>query len=322
MVSISKNGHLSVLLHQAVEMLGVRPGGVYVDATFGRGGHSSVILERMGALEKGGKLIAFDVDPDAVSFAKQHIKDPRFHIIHANFSALKDTLNQLGIFEVDGVLADLGVSSPQIDVPERGFSFQANASLDMRMNPQFGEPVSVWLNQAPLTEITAVLREYGEEPHASRISRKLIEKRQLTPIVTTFDLVEVVLEALNLKSWKGHHPATRTFQALRIFINQEIDSLDLFLKQVPHVLKVHGKWVIIAFHSLEDRRVKHCFHELVGHQGHVWEKKNPHQVPVLEKLEQASWKLLKKTLAKEENENNQRARSAVMRGIECLRKSA
>ncbi len=310
MTSSSQKLHQSVLLEQAVDVLQVKPSGVYVDATFGRGGHSQAILSRLGT---NGRLFAFDVDPDAILYGKQYLQDPRLTLIHAPFSQMNQYLVDLGVSEVDGVLADLGVSSPQFDQAQRGFSFQADAPLDMRMNPETGEPVSVFLNHATHAEIATVLRKYGQEPSAGVIASLIVQRRQEVALTNTLQLAQWVLEAKKIKSraMRTTHPATQTFQALRIWVNKEQEELEMLLQEVPKILSVGGRWAIISFHSLEDRLVKHVFNDLAGREGHVWQK----QADCQQKKMSPQWKIVGRFLAKE-IEDNARARSAVMRVVE------
>lgn len=246
--------HSTVLLQEAVEALAVKPDGVYVDATFGRGGHSMLILERLG---EAGRLLALDRDPQAISSAAAGIGgDPRFVIEHACFDELQKLCVKHGLKgEVDGVLLDLGVSSPQLDDALRGFSFQHDGPLDMRMNPADDLTAAAWLAGASQQEIRRVLREYGEERFAGRIAAAIVRQRQLEPLTTTRQLVELIQRAAPRKD-SGKHPATRTFQAIRIEVNQELRQLAEVLEQALTVLAPGGRLAVISFHSLEDRIVK------------------------------------------------------------------
>lgn len=254
--------HQTVLLHEAVAALALTPNGIYVDATFGRGGHSRLILESLGP---EGRLYAFDRDPQAVAAAR-HIHDPRFQVIHAPFSEIATQLTARGVQQIDGLLLDLGVSSPQLDEAERGFSFRANGPLDMRMDPTRGEPVSLWISRAPTSDIAKVIAHYGEErfavPIASAITARCTaaSKGEAEPLSTTQALANLVIETLRrcgARREAGQHPATRTFQALRIHINREIDELAAVLEASLNLLRPGGRLVVITFHSLEDRLVKH-----------------------------------------------------------------
>ena len=248
-------GHRTVLAEQAVDALVTDSQGVYVDATFGRGGHSRLILQRLAPT---GRLIALDRDPTAVASAAA-ITDSRFHIEHTAFSRVGATLAALGILQVQGVLLDIGVSSPQIDAAERGFSWRADGPLDMRMDTTQGETAAQWLACASIDELTGVIRNYGEERFASSIAKAIVARREAgRPVATTRDLASVVADAIPRKSRAdgAQHPATRTFQAVRIHVNQELAELALVLEQSARVLREGGRLVVISFHSLEDRIVK------------------------------------------------------------------
>ncbi|CAB1370247.1 16S rRNA (cytosine(1402)-N(4))-methyltransferase RsmH [Denitratisoma oestradiolicum] len=245
-------GHVSVLLAEAVEALALKPDGVYLDATFGRGGHSREILARLG---QTGRLVSLDRDPMAIS-AGQDIDDPRLSLVHAWFGDMGQVLDELGIAQVDGVLLDLGVSSPQLDDGNRGFSFRFDAPLDMRMDTTRGETAAEWLARADQREIEEVLRDYGEERFAHAIAKALVAARIEGGITSTGQLAALVEKAVRTRE-PGQHPATRSFQALRIFINRELEELSLSLPQAMKRLKPGGRLVVISFHSLEDRIVKH-----------------------------------------------------------------
>ena len=243
--------HITVLLKEAVDALAIKPDGVYVDGTFGRGGHSRAILAQLGP---EGRLIAFDRDPQAIA-AGEAIGDGRFELVHAPFSDFAEALAERGVEKVDGVLLDLGVSSPQLDEAGRGMSFRFDAPLDMRMDTTRGMTAAEWLAEAPVADITRVLREYGEERFAYEIAKAIVAARAGGHVATTGQLAAIVEETV----WKrepGQHPATRTFQALRIFVNQELEELSLVLPQVVAALAAGGRLVVISFHSLEDRIVK------------------------------------------------------------------
>lgn len=243
--------HVSVLLAEAVEALALRGDGVYVDATFGRGGHSRAILARLGT---AGRLIAFDRDPAAIA-AGAVIADARLTLVHAPFSALDAELARLGVGQVDGILLDLGVSSPQLDEPERGMSFRYDAPLDMRMDTSRGQTVAQWLATASVAQIREVLRDYGEERFAHAIAKAIATARSGGAVTSTRQLAEIVEKAVRTRE-PGQHPATRSFQALRIFINQELEELSLVLPAALARLAPGGRLVVISFHSLEDRIVK------------------------------------------------------------------
>ena len=249
--------HAPVLLEEAVAALVVKPGGVYVDATFGRGGHSRRILDALGP---AGRLVAIDRDPAAEAAARAW-RDRRFIFRRAWFSELPDVLDHEAIAVVDGVLLDLGLSSPQIDDPERGFSLRADGPLDMRMDPSRGESAAQWLARATVAELKGVIADYGEERFAQQIARAIVAARAHEPVVRTRQLAAIVAKAVGARSrgdW-GQDPATRTFQAVRIFVNQELQELPLALARILPRLDVEGRLAVISFHSLEDRVVKRFF---------------------------------------------------------------
>lgn len=244
--------HVTVLLDEAVAALNIQPDGIYVDGTFGRGGHSKKILSQ---LNSDGRLIAFDRDLAAID-AAETIKDPRFLMVHSHFSAMQSALSQHNIRKVDGILLDLGISSPQIDEAERGFSFRFDAPLDMRMDQSRGQTVAEFLNVTTEQQLSEVIKNYGEERFAKQIARAIItERNDGRAITTTGQLAKVVAGAVT-RFEPGQNPATRTFQALRIYINQELEELSLTLPQCIHLLAPQGRLAIISFHSLEDRIVK------------------------------------------------------------------
>ena len=246
--------HHPVMMQQVMEALKVRPAGIYMDATFGRGGHSEAILQ---VLAQDGRLIAIDRDPQAVRAAKERFaKDRRFTIQQGTFAMLEHFAEAEAVSgKVDGVLFDLGVSSPQLDDPERGFSFLRDGPLDMRMDPGHGESAADWLARARESEMVEVFRRYGEERYAQRIARAIVRARQQTPIIRTAQLAEIVAAAH--PAWeRDKHPATRVFQALRIHINRELEEIETALPQAVRVLARGGRLAVISFHSLEDRIVK------------------------------------------------------------------
>ncbi|MDO4579310.1 16S rRNA (cytosine(1402)-N(4))-methyltransferase RsmH [Acinetobacter indicus] len=243
--------HISVLLHETVDaLLAERNTGIYVDGTFGRGGHTRLLLSK---LDEHARVYAFDKDPQALAVAAElEQQDPRFKIIHASFADLKQELATRGIEQVDGVMADLGVSSPQLDQAERGFSFMQDGPLDMRMDNSQGETAAEWLLQIEEEALANIIFKYGEERYSRRIA-KAIKNAGL--IETTGQLAEIVKTAH--PKWEKHkHPATRTFQAIRIAINKELEDIDIFLPQAVEVLKPEGRLAVISFHSLEDRLIK------------------------------------------------------------------
>ncbi len=244
--------HRTVLLHEAVEQLITDPDGVYLDATFGRGGHSRAILERLSAR---GRLIAIDRDPQAVQAAAQ-IQDPRFVMVHGPFADFGRVLQQQGVAQADGLLFDLGVSSPQLDQPERGFSFRGDGPLDMRMDTSSGQTVADFLATASVDEIATVLRDYGDERAAVQIAKKIVARRDAgAPLARSGELAALVAGVVKSRE-PGQDPATRTFQALRIHVNAELAQIDAALSQVLACLKPGGRLAVISFHSLEDARVK------------------------------------------------------------------
>jgi 16S rRNA (cytosine1402-N4)-methyltransferase len=243
--------HRPVLLSEAVAALAIRADGTYLDATFGRGGHSRAILAALG---REGRLVALDRDPQAVA-AGQEISDPRFSIVHAHFSQLGEVLDSAGIAQIDGALFDLGVSSPQIDEAERGFSFRMDGPLDMRMDPTRGESAAQWLARADESDIREVIKDYGEERFAKQIAAAIVAARATEPVGRTRQLAKLVGEAVRTRE-AGQDPATRTFQALRIFINRELEEVSLSLPQAAARLAPGGRLAVISFHSLEDRIAK------------------------------------------------------------------
>ena len=305
-------GHRPVLLEEAVEALAVRPDGTYVDATFGRGGHSGRILQRLGPR---GRLIALDRDPQAAAEAHRRFgADGRFHFERCSFDMLQQVIDRLSVTgKLDGVLLDLGVSSPQLDDPDRGFSFQTDGPLDMRMDPDSGESAAAWLAHAPEAEIAQVLKEYGEERFARRIARRIVETRRETPIERTGQLAEIVAAAVPFRE-RHKHPATRTFQAIRIRVNDELESLRRCLAQLPALLAPGGRLAVISFHSLEDRLVKRFMREQAEGE------RLPRGLPVREGRRGQTLRLVGRAVRPGEAEvkANPRARSAVLRVAERL----
>ena len=300
--------HATVLLHEAVEALQVKPEGVYVDGTFGRGGHSRLILSKLGAK---GRLLALDKDPAAVAEART-IADARFGIVHSGFEHLADVLRGQGLDKVDGILLDLGVSSPQLDDAQRGFSFRFDAPLDMRMDTSSGMTAAQWLATVEEGLLGEVIRDYGEERFAKQIARAVVAARQEQPILTTGRLGEVVAKAVRTRE-PGKNPATRTFQAIRIYINRELEELAHILPQCVGCLKPGGRLAVISFHSLEDRLVKRFMRDMA--QG----DKLPHGLPIrAADIPEGKLKLIGKAIMPGEAEvaQNPRARSAVLRVAE------
>ncbi len=242
--------HVPVLLEEAVAALRIREDGTYVDGTFGRGGHSAAILARLGVR---GRLFALDQDPEAL--ASGALEDPRLELIHGRFSTMREALAERGVTRVAGILLDLGVSSPQLERPERGFSFAREGPLDMRMDPTRGESAAEWLARADEEEIREVIRTYGEERFAQSIAGAIVAARARGPIETTRQLAQIVGHAVRTRE-PGQHPATRTFQALRIHVNQELEELEVTLPRAADLLEPGGRLAVVSFHSLEDRIVK------------------------------------------------------------------
>ena len=249
--------HIPVLLEEVLTALAVKPEGIYVDATFGRGGHARAILARLGP---AGRLVAFDRDPAAEASA-HGVNDRRFTFRRCWFSELVDAIAELGIERADGVLLDLGISSPQIDEPERGFSFRADGPLDMRMDPTRGESAAAFLARVTARELTEVIRDYGEERFAQSIAGAIVATRAVAPVDRTCQLAAIVAQAVGTRPRgdRSQDPATRTFQALRIFINRELAELTLILPRIVPLLNNRGRLAVISFHSLEDRIVKRFF---------------------------------------------------------------
>jgi len=246
--------HITVLLDEAVNGLALKEDGIYVDGTFGRGGHSRYILDRLG---ENGRLIAIDRDPRAIAVGEELMKkDPRFTIIHGPFSGLAEYVKALDLDgKIDGVLLDLGVSSPQLDDAERGFSFMRDGPLDMRMDPTSGISAADWLAKADVEDISWVLKTFGEEKFAYRIARAIVEDRDEKPFLRTLDLAQLI-ERLCPKREKKKHPATRSFQAIRIYVNSELEEIHKVLDGALDILAIEGQLSVISFHSLEDRIVK------------------------------------------------------------------
>ncbi|TNE74432.1 MAG: 16S rRNA (cytosine(1402)-N(4))-methyltransferase RsmH [Gammaproteobacteria bacterium] len=301
--------HRSVLLDSAVDYLVNDPAGNYVDCTFGRGGHSRLILGRLG---EQGSLLGIDKDPEAIAVAESlAVEDARFSWFHGSFAEIGLALDRRDWDEVSGVLMDLGVSSPQLDDPARGFSFMRDGPLDMRMNPQQSPSAAEWLAEADEKDIADVIWRYGEERFSRRIARLIVARREEESIETTRQLAELVSEAVPKKE-KHKHPATRTFQAIRIFINRELEDLEAGLQSAVDRLKPGGRLVVISFHSLEDRLVKRFMRDLARGP------KLPRGIPVTADQEVSAFRLIGKASKAnaEEISDNVRARSAVMRVLE------
>ncbi|MBK6629871.1 MAG: 16S rRNA (cytosine(1402)-N(4))-methyltransferase RsmH [Betaproteobacteria bacterium] len=302
--------HRTVLLEEAVDALAIKPGGTYVDATFGRGGHSRQVL---GQLNEQGRLIALDRDPAAVE-AGREIADPRLKLIHAAFSGLRAALEAEAVERVDGVLLDLGVSSPQLDEAERGFSFRLDAPLDMRMDTSRGQTAAEWLAQASQQQLAEVIKNYGEERFANAVAKAIVAARAGGAIATTRQLAEIVASAVRTRE-QGQHPATRSFQAIRIHVNQELEELSLVLPQAVDALNAGGRLAVISFHSLEDRIVKRFLRDASR------PPQLPARLPVrAADLPPARLKLVGKPISPSAAEvaANPRSRSAVLRVAERI----
>ncbi len=302
--------HITVLLNEAVDALAVREDGIYVDGTFGRGGHSRLILSRLGSQ---GRLIVFDKDPQAIEAAQKLAeKDGRVTVVHDGFSSFQTTLDKLGIEEIDGALFDLGISSPQIDDGARGFSFRFDAPLDMRMDPTRGMSAAEWIATASEQDLHEVIKNYGEERFSRQIARAIVAQRTESPIDTTRKLAQLVAQNVRTRE-RGQDPATRTFQAVRIFINRELEEVEAVLPQVMSRLKQGGRLAVIAFHSLEDRIVKQFVKKYSQHPPLPrWAAVKEADLP-LPPLK-AVGKAIKPGV--EETASNPRARSAVLRVAE------
>ncbi|MEI7208634.1 16S rRNA (cytosine(1402)-N(4))-methyltransferase RsmH [Pectobacterium carotovorum] len=306
--------HTTVLLDEAVNGLNIRSGGIYIDGTFGRGGHSRLILSQLGS---EGRLLAIDRDPQAIEAARA-IDDPRFSIIHGPFSAMAEYVAELGLTgQIDGVLLDLGVSSPQLDDPERGFSFMRDGPLDMRMDPTRGLSAAEWLMKAEADDIVWVLKTFGEERFAKRIARAIVERNRLDPMTRTKELAELIAAASPIRE-KHKHPATRSFQAIRIYINSELEEIERALEGALSVLAPQGRLSVISFHSLEDRIVK----RFIRHQSRG--PQVPAGLPLTEEQLRSQGGQTLKAVGKklmpseEEVAENPRARSSVLRFAERL----
>lgn len=307
--------HISVLFNEVLEGLAIKPDGCYVDGTFGRGGHSSAIVERLG---ENGRLFVFDKDAEAIKVAqKLFAQDSRITIVHADFSEIKNVIEEHELLEkVDAVFLDLGVSSPQLDQPQRGFSFMNDGPLDMRMDQSSELSAELWLSQADEKEIADVLWQLGEEKFSRRIAKRVIETRQEMPINSTLQLAEIVRSCIPKSKKEKKHPATRSFQAIRMHVNGELTHLRNLLADTLEVLCIGGRLLVISFHSLEDRLVKRFI------QQHATAKKLPKNLPLTSDEIDASISLKKigkaiKATTEEINVNT-RSRSAVLRIAERL----
>ncbi len=308
--------HISVLLHETVDMLNVKPDGIYVDGTLGRGGHAKLLISKLTT----GHLYAFDKDEQALAESRENLKEclDKITMIHNDFSSMKEELKKYGIEHVDGIMMDLGVSSPQFDDPERGFSYRYDARLDMRMDREQELDAYQVVNTYELKDLIRILKTYGEEKYAVGIARAIVKRREAKPIETTFELVDVIKSALpNAILHKKGHPAKQTFQALRIEVNNELGALQKGLEEALDLLNVNGRCAIITFHSLEDRIVKNTFKDYSS---------APYVEPKLpvkqSQIEQASFQLINRkpvVAMEEELEENHRSHSAKLRGIERVK---
>ncbi|NVK44231.1 MAG: 16S rRNA (cytosine(1402)-N(4))-methyltransferase RsmH [Oceanospirillaceae bacterium] len=305
--------HTTVLLHEAVDALVQDPGAFYIDGTFGRGGHSALILEQLSA---GGHLMGIDKDPEAIAYAGERFAgESRFSIERGSFADMAEFVRSRGLEgKVGGILLDLGVSSPQLDDPARGFSFLNEGPLDMRMNPDVGQSAAQWIATADEKEIADVIFTYGEERFARRMARAIVAARQEVAITTTAQLAKIIAEA-NPAWEKGKHPATRAFQAIRIHINRELEDLERCLDQALDLLAIGGRLVVISFHSLEDRIVKRFIRKHVKGDEHL-----PPGIPVTQDMLRQRLKSVGKAVkaGAAEVKQNPRARSAVMRAAERI----
>jgi 16S rRNA (cytosine1402-N4)-methyltransferase len=304
--------HTPVLISEVLEALAIRPAGLYVDGTFGRGGHSARILETLGP---GGRLIAIDRDPAAIAAGRvRFASETRLHLVHGESAQIAAIVHAQGVGEqCDGILFDFGVSSPQLEDAARGFSFLKDGPLDMRMDPTRGEPVSAWLARADSDEMRHVISSYGEERFAGRIARAIERKRATQPLARTSELAALVSAAVRTRE-PGKHPATRTFQALRIFINDELRQIDSALQQALQLLAPHGRLAAISFHSLEDRLVKQFIRR------HTEPDPALAGLPELPPAARAPLRRVgrKQRASAEEIRTNPRARSALLRVAEKL----
>jgi 16S rRNA (cytosine1402-N4)-methyltransferase len=287
--------HVSVLPREVVTLLDPQPGQTFVDCTVGLGGHTRLIAERVGPT---GRVVGLDQDPTMLAIAAEQSKGLPIEFVNANFENLQQALRRLKIERVDGILADLGFCSDQIADPQRGFSFQTDGPLDMRLDPTSGEPASAMLRRLPEREIADLIYQYGEERHSRRIAREIVGRRKTDPLETTGQLADLVRRCVPRGKHHSIDPATRTFQAIRIAVNDELGVLERFLTSLPYCLKIGGRAALISFHSLEDRLVKHAFRE------------------------KEHWEALTKkpvTASEDEMNSNARSRSAKLRAAKLIR---
>lgn len=304
--------HKTVLLNEAIDNLNIKEDGIYVDATLGFGGHSSLILEKI----KRGFLFAFDQDDMALEYSEKKLKEisSNFELIKSNFAYLKEELKKRNIDKIDGIVFDLGVSSPQLDVADRGFSFHKDAKLDMRMDRSKDFSAYNVVNEYSYDDLVRVLKDYGEEKYASSIAKNIIKERENKKIETTFELVDIIKKSMPFKAMKDSHPARRTFQAIRIEVNNELEVLKIALRDSLELLKVNGRISVITFHSLEDRIVKEIFNEYSKIDSNLI------KLPFIPEEYLPKYKVVANTIpSKEETQNNPRARSARLRVIERIK---
>ena len=302
--------HIPVLFNECLEALNIQPNGTYVDGTFGRGGHAQAILNKLGS---DGMLWVFDKDPDAIAVAQQLAEqDARVNVIHDSFATMETCLPK---GRVHGVLLDLGVSSPQLDEAARGFSFMKEGPLDMRMDPTCGESVATWLTHVDEATLADIIWRYGEERFAKRIAKAIVSAQAETPFTRTLALAEAIAKAVPFKD-KYKHPATRTFQALRIFINQELSDVGRALECMPELLAPQGRLAVISFHSLEDRLVKQTLTQWT--QGRDLPRHLPVAHNVAEQGKVMQWVMKKTKASQQEQQENVRSRSATLRVVEKI----
>lgn len=306
--------HISVLLNETIEGLNIKDDGIYVDMTLGYGGHSSEVLKRL----KSGKLIAFDQDSEAIKYSNERLSkiSSNYQIVHSNFVNLKDELNKLGIYKVDGIMFDLGISSAQIDEKERGFSYMQDARLDMRMNQESRLTAYDVVNNYSEDKLTDIFRYYGEEHHARRIAKEIVSKRTNKPIETTLELVDIIDKVIPYREKRNSHPAKKVFQAIRIEVNDELNVLSKALKDALDMLNVNGRICVITFHSLEDRICKKIFTEVTKEDEVI------KGMPNIDQSLLPDFKIVNKNTIKPsqvEIENNKRSKSAQLRIIERIK---
>lgn len=312
LVGILKMKHKSVLLYESVEGLNIKKDGIYVDATLGYGGHSLEILKRINE----GFLFAFDQDSEAIEYSRERLKKyDNYKIIKSNFANMKECMHEIGVYKVDGILFDIGVSSMQLDEDYRGFSYHNDARLDMRMDTDSSFSAYELVNQYSYQELVRVLRDYGEEKYASSIAKNIIKTREVTPIETTQELVEIIKRSMPMKELRDGHPARKTFQAIRIEVNHELDVLESGLTQAIELVRPGGRICVISFHSLEDRIVKNIFRKYSEVDSKFA------KLPYVPEEYTPKLKIISKGIvpSEEELEENNRARSARLRIVEKIK---